>query len=172
MRDLNKYVAECIQELATYGIEVPDGINYVVNTRSKRRYGQCKSINGKAYEINIGSFLLDESILKDDHGLRDTIIHEMLHACSPGSGHKGKWKQLANRVNIKSGGKYDIARTTSYEDMGINEVKIQRKINYKYVLVCDECGHKYKHQRRTKSVQHPERYRCGYCNGNLSLVTL
>lgn len=169
MRDLQQYIRECVEELKTYGIFINEIPEFKVNTRAKSRFGQCKYRNGKAYEINISSFMLDESVLKDDIYLRATIIHELLHAITPGEHHTGEWKRLANKVNVRSGGKYAISRTSSYESMGIKKTSIQK---IKYIVECTGCGLRWEHQRKSKSVKNPQNYVCGRCKGKLKVITL
>ena len=133
MRDLKQYVDECVNELKDYGIDASKVANCIDWKLSKAtsRYGQCRLKHGRAYEINISSFMLDENILEDDVHLKGTIIHELLHALAPKSGHKGKWKLLAREVNIKSNGKYNIQRCNSLSEMGI---KRKEFVNPKYIL--------------------------------------
>ena len=170
MRDLKKYANECIAELESFGIDtskIPADLDWKVS-RAKQRYGQCKSRNGKAYEINISSFMLDENVLKDDIHLRDTIIHELLHALTPGDNHGPKWKRLANEVNVKSGGKYNIQRCSSDEAMGIKRTD---HVKIRHILKCKGCGREYRYQRKSKAVKHPELYRCGFCKSDLEAIS-
>ena len=170
MRDLKKYVDECVKELNEYDIDASKVANQVKwkTSRAKSRYGQCRLHNGKPYEINISGFMLDENVLKDDICLKGTIIHELLHALAPKDGHKGKWKLLAREVNIKSNGKYNIKRCSSFDEMGI---KKQNVLKPKYTLRCTSCGNEYYHMRRCVAVNHPELWRCGICEGKLELLT-
>lgn len=170
MRNLNLYVKECIKEMENYGIDVsklPD-IEWKVNTRAKKRFGQCIKRNGK-WEINISYFMLDENILKDDHHLKDTIIHEILHALTPSSGHKGTWRELARQINIRSKGKYDIKRCGSFKEMGITNREIIKPPKVKYILRCD-CGDRY-YARSSKKVRHPGNWFCRRCQQTLRLIS-
>ena len=170
MRDLKKYVNECLCEIKDYGINIkdlPTDLKFVVNTRAKHRFGQCKYRCGKAFEINISSFMLDENILEDDNHLKNTIIHEILHALTPGDGHKGQWKSLANKVNVSSGGKYHIERCGSWSDMGIDQTKVMSPNRIKHIIMCPNCKHEWKYSRKTKAVKHPNLYQCGKCKVKL-----
>lgn len=169
MRDLKRYVDECVMELSDYGIDaskVAKRLNWRVS-RAKQRYGECRFKNSIPYEINISRFMLDESVLKNDLYLKNTIIHELLHALAPKAGHKGEWKRLARQVNLGSNGKYNIQRCNSLSEMGIKETAIAKP---KYTLKCKECGNEYYHMRRCRSVNHPELWRCGKCKGHLELI--
>ena len=78
MRDLTAYAIECMNELDNIGIEYGNIIEFTVNTRAKKRWGQCRAVPG-GYSINISSVLLDER--NDEKGLKETIHHELLHSC-------------------------------------------------------------------------------------------
>ena len=165
MRDLNKYAVECINEIRNYGIDEDfSKWKFVVDGRCSNRMGQCRY---SKKEIGISKFMLDEKILKDDHWLKDTIIHELLHAVTPYSGHKGKWKQLANQVNVKSGGKYNIMRCGDFDELGIK--RKPKKI--KYIVECPQCGYQWKYTRMCKVVKHPEWYSCTKDGCNLRLIS-
>lgn len=165
MRDLNKYAAECIKEIRNYGIDEDfSKWKFVVDGRCSNRMGQCRY---SKKEIGISKFMLDEKILKDDHWLKDTIIHELLHVAAPRSGHKGKWKALANQVNAKSGGKYNIRRCGDFDEMGIK--RKPKKI--KYIVECPKCGYQWKYTRMCNTVKYAEYYRCGKDHTNLRLIS-
>lgn len=46
MRDLTAYAIECMTELDNIGIEYGNIIEFTVNTRAKKRWGQCKAVPG------------------------------------------------------------------------------------------------------------------------------
>jgi len=78
MRNLDEYAIQCMEELDAIGIEYGNIIEVKVNTRAKKRWGQCRAVPG-GYSINISVVLLDER--NDEQGLKETIIHELLHSC-------------------------------------------------------------------------------------------
>lgn len=41
---------------------------------------------------------------------------------------------------------------------------------YQYLVECQECGHQYGRQQKSKIIKQPEKYRCGECNGELERV--
>lgn len=64
----------------------------------------------------------------DIDGLKNTIIHELLHTCKGCMKHTGEWKQLAEKVNRYYG--YNIKRCDSADEKGISEEqkeKIQKE---------------------------------------------
>lgn len=176
MRNLEEYVNRCIKELEEIGLECGNISEIKVNTRAKKRWGQCKRIpNG--YQININVALLDER--SDERGLKETIIHELLHSCKGCMNHGENWKRLADAVNEIYG--YNIKRCNSAEEKGVSkEVRAEYGYNpnshvsvnhsTNYTIKCGHCGHTYTRTRKSKVVQHPEHYRCGYCGGNLILI--
>ena len=50
MKDLEKIISECISELKAIGIVCPE-ISYSVNTRAKKRWGQCKRLENGDYDL-------------------------------------------------------------------------------------------------------------------------
>lgn len=166
MRNLDEYAILCMEELGKIGIEYGNIVEVKVNTRAKKRWGQCRAIPG-GYSINISIVLLDER--NDEQGLKETIIHELLHSCKGCMNHGENWKRLAAKVNRAYG--YNVKRCSSAEDKGVQEET--RPVSVRtpnYIIKCNRCGHTYTRMRMSKIIQHPERYRCGRCNGNLSLT--
>lgn len=166
MRDLMKYARICLEEVEAVGIPHGDISEFVVNTRVKSRFGQCRKLPNGKYSINISKALLDESV--NDKWLKDTIIHEILHSCKDCMNHGKKWKYYASIMNRKYG--YSISRCASSAEMGIAEKT--SPTFYKYRLICTKCGHTYLRQRMSAAVQNPSRFYCGYCNGKLKAETI
>ena len=99
----------------------------------------------------------------DDDAIMKVLIHEILHTCKDCMTHKGEWKRLANIVNANT--KYNITRTNSYENFGIEKPKKEKKHNY--VFVCEKCGHVFIRERSSKFTRNYHNYRCGGCGGEL-----
>lgn len=163
MRNLDDYAIQCMEELDAISIEYGNIIEVVANTRAKKRWGQCKAIPG-GYSININAILLDER--NDEQGLKETIIHELLHSCKDCMNHGSKWNYLAQKVNSAYG--YNIKRINSAAEKGVSEET--RPYMEKYTVKCNKCGYIYTRARKTKLIQYPEHYRCGCCGGSLSLI--
>ena len=62
------------------------------------------------------------------NGLKNTIIHELLHTCVGCMNHKAKWKFYADKVN-RAYGYDDIKRTSTADEKGVKEVIRKRKVN-------------------------------------------
>lgn len=77
MKDLMSLVAICKADLDSLGIKYGKVRNWSVNTRAKRRLGQCKKAPFGMFDINVSEQLLKDDI--DDQIALDTIMHELLH---------------------------------------------------------------------------------------------
>lgn len=142
------------------GIEVGDIVKVEVNTRAKRRYGQCCKRSGRYY-INISEFILtDDTVYK---AVLETIIHEILHTCDGCMNHGRLWKAYADRVKRMTG--YEITTTSDRAKFGLEPYEKQGKDNY--VFVCEDCGQVIRRSKMSKFVKHHHLYRCGKCGGKL-----
>lgn len=126
---------ESIRELEEIGLGkmIPKNLNFTINYRAKQRLGQCC----EKQNINISSWLLE---IGDDHDIKNTIIHEILHTFKDTIGHKAKWQYYANYVNNRTD--YHITRTTSINKIyeKANKVRPTKEIHYKWEITCTKCG--------------------------------
>lgn len=170
MKDLNKLYRECIKELDSIDIKYGNIVSVIVNTRAKKRWGQCKIIrnanswNDRKYEISVSSRLLADNV--PDMGTKETIIHEILHSCYGSNNHGPEWKNNVNVVNYKLG--YNIKRKSTSEDKGI--VISETVQEYNYVFKCNKCGQLIRRIRKCKFIEHPELYHCGLCGGRFDKI--
>ena len=172
MRDLQKVFNSCIEKMDKIGIDYGNITEITVNTRAKKRLGQCCShfigfsSNNKpryTYKINISSILLDERVPIES--LENTIIHEILHTCPSCLDHGKEWKRRADKVNREYG--YNIKRTVTLDESGVSEVIIndyERKP--KYMCQCKKCGSKVSKYRMCDFVKYPQFYKCAKCGGD------
>lgn len=159
MRNLNAFANQCMDELSSIGVPYRQA-EFVINSRAATRWGSCSLKRDGSFIIQISSVLLDEN--NSEYGLKQTIIHELIHTC-PGCMNHGKtWKKYASMCN-KIG--YSISRCNNEESLGISNNSIkERKV--KHLVKCKDCGHEYKHYRKCGVVERPNLYRCGVCKGN------
>lgn len=157
MRDLNMIAAECMAELDALQIPYRNVEKFVVNTRAKSRWGRCQISTTGKFIISIFDRLLAEDASMN--GLKNTIIHELLHTCVGCMNHKTKWKFYADKVNKAYG--YDIKRTSTADEKGVKEVIRKRKVNHKYI--CEKCGQVV---TRERDRGFENKYHCGICGGN------
>ena len=116
---------EVIRKAREINIPVPDIISdkVIVNKRPKKRFGCCRKKDGMFF-IEISEFILKCS----DKKIEEVIAHEVLHTC-PGCYEYGKkWKEFADNMNRKYG--YNIKRTSTFEEMGIEEDRGGEDIKY------------------------------------------
>lgn len=177
MKDLQKYFRECLDELDA--IEIPYGniVEVTVNYRAKTRWGQCKKI-GNQYKININSDLLHDDA--SDKGLKETIIHEILHTCPKCMCHTGEWKRLAVLVNDCYG--YNVKRCNDASDKGMDEfyknhkeiamAKQNKRMEYKYEFRCAGCGQVIRRKKESKFTKYYTNYRCGICHGKFEKLVV
>lgn len=160
---LNSVAKICEKELDVLNIPYAKGITYSVNTRATSRWGQCRyDGKTKSYSINISNVLVDPSTVS---GLKNTIIHELLHSVPNGMGHTGEWKKFATIVNNHYG--YDIKRVNTSVEKG---VELKNNDNSKYVFICEGCGQIIRRNRRSKFVDNPQNYKCGKCGGKFKQI--
>lgn len=136
---------------------------FQINWRAKTRWGQCSLVCGR-YTIEISHRILRDDV--PDNAALGTIVHEILHACKGGHSHTGMWKIYANQVNAKYP-ELAISRCTSADKFGLEEE--QREIRRRYAIRCVECGVTHYSSKKSKSIQHPDWYRCK-CGGELERI--
>ena len=165
MKSLMKIVERCMADLDSLSVAYGSVRSWRVNTRAKSRWGQCRQVAPGVFDISISALLLEETVA--DQAAMDTIVHELLHTVPGCTGHRGKWKQLAERVNRELPG-YRIQRCTPAEEKGIYLPETKRQ--YPYRLQCISCGKEILRQKLCPVVKAPYRYRCGLCGGKLKRI--
>ena len=144
---LRRLVKESEKELQAIGLgdKLKSDIEYTINYKAKKRLGQCC----KKQDINISSWLLE---IGDDHDIKNTIIHEILHTFEDTIGHKEKWQYYARYVNNRTD--YHITRTTSINKIyeKANKVRPTREIHYRWKITCTKCGKVFYRQRINTKV--------------------
>lgn len=117
------------KELMSNHIEL-NSWSFIFNNR-KKSFGIC-SYNKKTIELS--SYLVDSMT---NSAIKDTIIHEIAHALTPGHNHDYLWK----RKCIELGG--DTKRCgdyTKFKDGENTQMDVFSKIS-KYTLTCPCCGY-------------------------------
>lgn len=173
---LEKVFRECIDEMNA--IEIPFGriTEVTVNYRAKKRWGQCArtvGVYGFEFSINIRAELCHPDA--SERGLKETIVHEILHTCPDCFCHTGEWKRLAELVNDCYG--YNVKRIASAADLEMTDFfkehgEIQ-KIAYKYTIVCKKCGKVVAMRRRECDLtKYPMLYSHRACGGSLKVAAV
>lgn len=162
MKDYMAMFNEAMNVVEGLGIETGNIVDVKLNYRAKNRFGQCRRNNVlNTYELNFNYLIFDDNA--NDDAIMNVLIHEILHTCKDCMTHKGEWKRLANIVNANT--KYNITRTNSYENFGIEKPNKEKKHNY--VFVCENCGQTFIRERASKFTKNYHAYRCGKCGGEL-----
>lgn len=161
MKNLTAYVDACIAEL--HNVEIyPNYIaSWKVNTRAASRWGLCSyRPRDKRYSIQIASVLLEDNA--PENALKETILHELIHAVDGCLDHGEKWTRLVMKVNRAYG--YNIQACDSYEEKGFTENPFAS--HYKYTIKCQECDREWNYMRMCKIITACEqgRVKCPYCN--------
>lgn len=120
--------------------------------KSSRVYGVLQ-IN-KSLELCV-IYLSDLVLSQSKEFVKNTLIHEILHAYQGCQKHTGLWKINAELMNRKYG--YNIKRTRPLE----NKNNIEKK--YKYKVVCGKCGATSFYYKKSNVINHPEQYICKRC---------
>jgi predicted SprT family Zn-dependent metalloprotease len=107
---------------------------------SRRRFGCCK------YRLKVITLSKYLTYLNDEKEVRNTILHEIAHALTPGHHHDWVWKAKAKEIGCTGDRCYSSKSVTTPES--------------RYIAICSGCGHKHKKHRLTRSV-----CSCGYCSG-------
>lgn len=154
--EVDQLLALVITQARAVGIPVPADIDprVTLNTRAVARFGCCIR-RGSACRIELSARLLEAG----EPYIRETLAHEVLHACRGCRDHGERWKSYAARMNAAYG--YHIKRTATWEAMGLADEK-----PVKHLLHCERCGLEFRRTRSSALVEHPERYRCR-CGGRI-----
>ena len=169
MKNLNQLFTESYNDVVAAGLTPGKILNVTINSRAKKRWGLCRLQNGY-FSIEISNRLLDDNV--DDIATKNTIVHEILHTCPNCMNHGKEWQYNADIINNHYKGYYNISRTTSAEDKGLEPLGRVRNDSVKYTLVCTGCGRKIYYKRASKAIQAPQNYRCGYCRGRFEVFAV
>ena len=110
--------------------------------------------------IQIAASLIEDERISEQ-ACKETMIHEILHTCKGCKGHTGLWLIYANIMNKKYG--YNIKRTTSGEEKGVENYTASKRLDYKYCFVCENCGQIIKRKKQCEFTKHYRNYTCGIC---------
>lgn len=168
--DLNGMLAKAIEMVEALGIPVPESICPVVGiVDSHNFFGRCcgptsnNNDSGFDYLVQVSRYTLKNT----ERSVMNTLIHEVLHACPGGRGHRGNWKKYADLFNSVYG--YNIRRCGGDKTLSDKENLFEGVI--RYVIECPSCGRRWYRQKASEFTRHPERWKCGSCKTNLRLST-
>ena len=162
---LKKELEVCKQMAVESNIKIGKIADIKINTRAKKRWGQCKRTPNGAYIISISNRLLADNVADD--GAINTIIHELLHSVKGCMNHGENWKREAKKVNRAYG--INIKRGASAEEKGVEEIEETPKA-IKYQFECKECGKVYSRVKASNFTKNWQNYRCGCCGGEFTKI--
>jgi len=155
MVNINRLFKECKDELTNLNVPYCND-SYITTCRRESAWGDCHKEDNGSYRIRVSERLLTT----DEHSIKTTIIHELLHTVPGGHGHRGNWKRYAEYVSSNTN--YNITRTTSSAEKGLAPRQINR-LAYKYKAVCDSCGHEYFYKKNCSILEIMRGNVKGYC---------
>ena len=97
--------------------------------RAKRRFGAC------TYKARTISLSRDLTRLNDPAAVRETLLHEIAHALTPGAQHGPAWRAKCRELGIPARRCYTSAEVVQPPS--------------RYLLVCDTCGSEVPRHRKT-----------------------
>lgn len=156
---LNRIGREC--ENVLNSIDIPCGTILTYIVESGEAWGHCHHITGRLFVISINKLLIDK---KNETGLRNTIIHELLHTCPECYNHGREWVNLTKKIKRLLG--ITVNEKSTYHDLGIDIADYINTRSYKYVIQCKECGECYFRKRKSDFVINYDKYRCRKCGGD------
>ena len=166
---VNELFRICLDDVMGAGLRPGAIVSVTINTRAKKRWGQCKRLSDGTFTINISSRLLDDGV--ELQAAKNTMTHEILHTISGCFNHGDEWKCAAEIINTMYP-EYNVKRTTSASEKGLEPVGRIRHEDYKIALVCTECQHRYFYKRECKATKNYTNYRCCFCKGKLEVIKI
>lgn len=157
------------------GYFVPDELNRTLQfNRRYNAYGVCKTRRDewqKLYsaEISVSKYFVDSEGTTDAQVFQ-TCVHEVLHACFPGEGHKGAWKAAAERIS-RLHSNLNIKRCSNHVDADGKNVlpdAPKRESHISYVMTCPCCGKQWVFHRANRFTKNGAF--CKTCKKTLDLV--
>lgn len=166
MKDLKQMFAEGCKIIEdTCGDVIEDITDITINTRAQTRYGQCIHHSDGTHSINIAKRILDDNV--PYNATMSVIVHEILHACHGGRGHKTQWKKYASAV-MRAHPELTVTRTTSCKLFGFEPRKRPER---KYSVQCERCGRTISRARQVGIIKNPENYTHRYCGGHFARIS-
>lgn len=109
----------------------------------------------------------DKLLECDIDKIRQILVHEIAHGCTPGKHHGPEWHWAANKLGAQWG--YEASRLC--HDQTVNDKCCINKPK-KYGIKCPVCGYTWMFSIQCKAVKHPEKYQHKRCGSTLVRVEL
>lgn len=164
-KEINYLLQEVMTEATALGIPYSKNLQQkiTINKRAKSRFGCCKK-SGRGLKVTFEIELSERLLVCDKKLVKQILAHELLHTCPNCANHGTNWKAYAQKLNATFG--YQIKRTASAEEFGIQKDTNTSVLKDNYLLQCKKCGAEIARTRMSPVVKHPNNYRCN-CGGTL-----
>lgn len=167
MKDFKTLQSICINEVKNAGIQPGNIVSWSINRRAKKRWGLCTKHKDGTCEIQIAEALLEDERISEQ-ACKETMIHEILHSCDGCMGHTGLWRKYASMMNDMYG--YNIKRTTSGSEKGVEDYAPTRQLAYRYCFKCRRCGQIIWKKKACKFTKYHRNYTCLLCGTSRAFV--
>ena len=172
LQDVKDEILECAKLVAELGY--PDlRINkYLVSfsTRRVKNFATCTKVGDHQYKIVVNQHYLE---LASADNVHNTLMHEVIHSVPGCMNHKDPWKRVAKKVNATY--TFTEIKRLGHDDNYWKEYASQhkRKLDYAYVVTCDECGHQWRYKKKCTVVNTAEKgtCTCPYCKSHWFTVS-
>lgn len=137
-----------------------DGIAFYLNN-SLTAVASCNYHKYSDGTLDIG-FCFNAEVVKKIPltKLRETVIHEVAHACSIGDHHGYKWQDCCQTLGRHWGLNQYFYRVE--QSAAINAIlKEQKLARTKFVVRCPACGATWNRTKSCALTQRPQNWRCG-----------
>jgi predicted SprT family Zn-dependent metalloprotease len=111
---------------------------------ARRRFGVCRY---RTKRIGLSMHLVS---LNDEARVKNTILHEIAHALTPGHGHDYVWRRKAIEIGCDGNRCYSSNKVETPES--------------RYIAVCNGCGKVHKRHKMTRTLKFGS-ISCGPCSG-------
>lgn len=161
--DVKQLVWDLYEQMANKGYPVRPIHDIRIND-STSFFGMCTLL--KAFNYNKVVITISHmSVASGYDNLRNTIIHELCHACCPINVNHGMvWQSYAKRASI------DFHTSINVTDKLNESAEKWLAKQYKYAVTCDYCGCTSHYMRKSKFVKQclegHTQYICAKCNHN------
>ena len=114
---------------------------------ARRRFGSCRLPRDPRSGPKMITLSRPLTLLNDETQVRDTILHEIAHALSPGAGHGPRWRQKCREIGANPRRTYgddeviSPPRKPAWFEMGCETCNwwIDRRRRTRRKLVCRGC---------------------------------